>query len=256
MAVLDPAFPAVFEAASPRQTVTALKQIGFTEVWEGAFGADLVSRAYHKRLTLDGLAREHAEYGEAYKPLISSFCPVIVFYVQKYFTQLIPSLAPIVSPMVAVGRVARYIRPGWKVVYITSCFAQMKEAVAPEVAGAIDEVITIKEVKDLVDEVGRGWRRLEETDFDGPRPYLGTVVPVVGGLYRSMGTNFDVMMDDVSVTGGPKRAIGALGQVATGYINAKFLDLVYCEGCIDGPFVERDLFLIGRRQIIARYAEI
>ena len=107
VAVLDPAFPAVFEAASPRQTVTALKQIGFTEVWEGAFGADLVSRAYHKQLTLDGLAREHAEYGEAYKPLMSSFCPVIVFYVQKYFTQLIPSLAPIVSPMIAVGRVAR-----------------------------------------------------------------------------------------------------------------------------------------------------
>ena len=255
VAVLDPAFPAVFEAASPRQTVTALKQIGFTEVWEGAFGADLVSRAYHKRLTLDGLSREHTEYGEAYKPLISSFCPVIVFYVQKYFAQLIPSLAPIVSPMVAVGRVARYIRPGWKVVYITSCFAQMKEAAAPEVAGAIDEVMTIKEVKDLIDEGGCDWPRLEETDFDGPKPYLGSVIPVVGGLYRSMGKNFDVMMDDVSVTGGPRRAIGALGQLATGYIKAKFLDVVYCEGCIDGPFVERELFLLGRRQIIARYVE-
>jgi signal transduction histidine kinase/ferredoxin len=256
VAVLDPAFPAVFEAASPRQTVTALKQIGFTEVWEGAFGADLVSRAYHKRLTLDGLAREHAEYGEGYKPLISSFCPVVVFYVQKYFTQLIPSLAPIVSPMIAAGRVARHIRPGWKVVYITSCLAQMMEINAPEVAGAIDEVITIKEVKDLIDKAGHGFSRIEETEFDGPRPYLGTVVPVIGGLYRSMGVNFDVMMDDVSVTGGPKRAIGALGQLATGYIKAKFLDIVYCEGCIDGPFVERELFLLGRRQIIARYAEI
>ncbi|HUJ89801.1 MAG TPA: [Fe-Fe] hydrogenase large subunit C-terminal domain-containing protein [Syntrophorhabdales bacterium] len=255
VAVLDPAFPAVFEAASPGQTVTALKQIGFTEVWEGAFAVDLVSRAYHRQLTLDGLSREHTEYGEAYKPLISSFCPVIVFYVQKYFTQLMPSLAPIVSPMIAVGRVARQIRPGWKVVYITSCFAHMKEAVAPEVVGAIDEVITIKEVKDLVDEIGRGRRRLEETDFDGPRPYLGAMAPVIGGLYRSMGKNFDVMMDDVSVTGGPKRAIGALGQLATGYIKAKFLDIVYCEGCIDGPFVERDLFLLGRRQIIARYVE-
>jgi two-component system NtrC family sensor kinase len=256
VAVLDPAFPAVFEAASPKQTVTALRQIGFTEVWEGAFGADLVSRAYHKQLTLDGLAREHTEYGEGYKPLISSFCPVVVFYVQKYFTQLIPSLAPIVSPMIAAGRVARQIRPGWKVVYITSCFAQMMEINAPEVAGAIDEVITIKEVKGLIDKAGRGLSRIEETEFDGPRPYLGTVVPVIGGLYRSMGVNFDVMMDDVSVTGGPKRAIGALGQLATGYIKAKFLDIVYCEGCIDGPFVERELFLLGRRQIIARYAEI
>jgi two-component system NtrC family sensor kinase len=256
VAVLDPAFPAVFESASPKQTVTALRQIGFTEVWEGAFGADLVSRAYHKQLTLDGLAREHTEYGEGYKPLISSFCPVVVFYVQKYFTQLIPSLAPIVSPMIAAGRVARQIRPGWKVVYITSCFAQMMEINAPEVAGAIDEVITIKEVKGLIDKAGRGLSRIEETEFDGPRPYLGTVVPVIGGLYRSMGVNFDVMMDDVSVTGGPKRAIGALGQLATGYIKAKFLDIVYCEGCIDGPFVERELFLLGRRQIIARYAEI
>ena len=256
VALLDPAFPAVFEAASPRQTVTALKQIGFTEVWEGAFGADLVSRAYHKQLTLDGLAREHTEYGEGYKPLISSFCPVVVFYVQKYFTHLIPSLAPIVSPMVAAGRVARHIRPGWKVVYITACFAQMKEINIPEVAGAIDEVITIKEVKELIDKAGRGLSKIKETEFDGPRPYLGTVVPVLGGLYRSMGANFDVMMDDVSVTGGPKRAIGALGQLATGYIKAKFLDIVYCEGCIDGPFVERELFLLGRRQIIARYAEI
>ena len=256
VALLDPAFPAVFEAASPRQTVTALKQIGFTEVWEGAFGADLVSRAYHKQLTLDGLAREHTEYGEGYKPLISSFCPVVVFYVQKYFTHLIPSLAPIVSPMIAAGRVARDIRPGWKVVYITSCFAQMKESNIPEVAGAIDEVITIKEVKGLIDKAGRGLSKIKETEFDGPRPYLGTVVPVLGGLYRSMGANFDVMMDDVSVTGGPKRAIGALGQLATGYIKAKFLDIVYCEGCIDGPFVERELFLLGRRQIIARYAEI
>lgn len=256
VAILDPAFPAVFEAASPRQTATALKQIGFTEVWEGAFAADLVSRAYHRQLILDGLAREHTDYGEVYKPLISSFCPVIVFYVQKYFTQLIPSLAPIVSPMIAAGRVARHIRPGWKVVYITSCFAQMHEMNVPQVAGAIDEVITIKEVKDLIDETGRELPGIEETEFDGPRPHLGCIVPVIGGLYRSMGANFDVMMDDVSVTGGPKRAIGALGQLATGNIMAKFLDVVYCEGCIDGPFVERDLFLLGRRQIIARYTEI
>jgi two-component system NtrC family sensor kinase len=254
--VLDPAFPAVFEFASPRQTVTALKQVGFTEVWEGAVGADLVSRAYLKQLTLDGLEREHTEYGEAYKPLISSFCPVIVFYVQKYFPHLIPSLAPIVSPMIAVGRIARHIRPGWKVVYITPCFAQMKEAVAPEVAGAIDEVITTKDAKDLIDRIGHDPQSLKETEFDGPRPYLGAVVPVVGGLYRAMGKNFDVMMDDVSVTGGPRRSVGALGQLATGYIKAKFVDVVYCEGCIDGPYVERELFLLGRRQIIARYAEM
>ncbi|HUJ90746.1 MAG TPA: ATP-binding protein, partial [Syntrophorhabdales bacterium] len=33
------------------------------------------------------------------------------------------------------------------------------------------------------------------------------------------------------------------------------LDIVFCDGCIDGPFVERELFLLGRRQMIARYVE-
>lgn len=245
IACLDPAFPAVLDVGTPRQLVTALKKVGFTEVWEGAFGAELVSQAYRKMLSED-----------VNKPLISSFCPVIVFYIQKYLPQLIPYLAPIVSPMIAIGRIAREIRgPEWKVVYITSCLAQIKEMVAPEVANAVDQVITFRDMKKLLKDCQVKNEELEETDFDGPKPFLGRVICVIGGLYRSTGSHFDVLMDDISVTYGHKRAIGALNQLAAGYIDAKFLDFVYCFGCVDGPFVDRELTVLGRRQIVARYAK-
>jgi signal transduction histidine kinase/iron only hydrogenase large subunit-like protein len=245
IACLDPAFPAVLDMGTPRQLVTALKKIGFTEVWEGAFGAELVSQAYRKLLH-EGINR----------PLISSFCPVIVFYIQKYLPQLIPNIAPLVSPMIAIGRVARKVKsPEWKMIYITPCLAQMREMVTPEVTSAIDEVITFRDVKKLIDEAGIERRELEETEFDGPRPFLARVTSVIGGLNRSMGTSFDVLVDEISVAYGRRRVMGALNQLAAGYIQAKFLDFVYCDGCVDGPFVDRELSVLGRRQIVTRYAK-
>lgn len=245
IACLDPAFPAALDAGTPRQLVSALKRTGFTEVWEGAFGAELVSQAY----------RRYLQVGSS-KPVISSFCPVIVFYIQKHLCHLIPNLAPFVSPMIAMGRVARKLKgPAWKIVYISSCLAQMKEAVTPEVTGCIDQVISFRDVKQLLDEGATDRLSGEEAEFDGPRPFLGRVMPVIGGLHRSMGASFDVLVDEVSVAYGRRRAIGALNQVATGEILAKFLDFIYCDGCVDGPFVERELSVVGRRQIVARYAK-
>lgn len=245
IACLDPVYVAALEVSSPGQLVTALKKIGFDEVWEGAFGVELIAHEYRKLLS-----------GDWNWPLISSFCPVVVFYIEKYFPHLIPHLAPIVSPMIAIGRAAKYLKGSdCKVVYLTWCLAQLGEARSPEVAGAVDQVITFADVKVLMDEAGLHRPEMEEGEFDGPRPFLGRIVPVVGGLYRSMGANFDVMLDEISVTGGARRAIGALNQLVTGQIKAKFLDFVFCEGCIDGPFVDRELSVLARRQIIARHTK-
>jgi len=245
IAVLDPSFAVETDLGTPRQVVSVLKQIGFHEVWEGAFGAELVSQVYFKLL-----------HEETIRPLISSFCPVIVFYVQKYYPQLIPNLAPVVSPMIAIGKVARQLKGlEWKVVYITSCLSRMGKMVAPEVAGSIDEVITFVDVRKLINEMGINKSALPETEFDGPRPYQGRIMPVIGGLYRNIGPSFDVLTDEISVIGGYRRSIGALKQLAEGYMQGKFLDFVYCYGCVDGPFAERDLSILARRQIVAQYTK-
>jgi signal transduction histidine kinase/Fe-S-cluster-containing hydrogenase component 2 len=244
IACLDPSFPAAIETSTPRQWVTALRKLGFTEVWEGAFGGELVSRTYTKLLQQDVKG-----------PVISSICPAIVFYVQKYLPQLIPHLAPIDSPMIAAGKVARRAKPGWKTVYITPCLAQIGEMAAPEVAGFIDEVITFRDVLQLVDQAGIPLGQLPEGEFDGPTPYLSRIVPVIGGFYRSMGVHLDVLVDEISASGGYRRTINVLKQLASGHARARFLDLVYCEGCIDGPFMDREVFLLGKRQAVARYTK-
>jgi signal transduction histidine kinase/NAD-dependent dihydropyrimidine dehydrogenase PreA subunit len=256
IACLDPSFPTVFASATPRQLVTALKRLGFTEVWEGAFGAELVSWAYRKLLTLEGIAREIPTYGQIESAIISSFCPVIVSYIQKFSPTLIPRLAPIVSPMIAIGRVAKFLKGSrWEVFYLSPCLAQMGESSAPEVAGAIDHVVTFRRVKRLLADAAIRPQDLDETDFDGPIPYMGRVVCLSGGLFRSFGSPFDGFMDHVSVTCGRKRSVGALSQLASGLIKTRFMDLDYCDGCIDGPFGEHELSVVGRRQIVARYAE-
>jgi len=245
IACVDPAFPAILDFWTPGQLVTALKKIGFTEVWEGAFGAELISQAYRKILN-----------EETQKSLISSFCPVIVFYIQKYLPQLIENLVPIVSPMIAIGRIAMAIKgSGWKFVYITPCLAQIKEMTSPEVTGAVDQVITFKDLRKLLKEQLEKKENHPETPFDGPKPFLGRVISVIGGLYRSTGSQFDILMDDITVTYGHRRTIGSLNQLATGYINARFFDFLFCHGCVDGPFISRDLSVIARRQKVVRYAK-
>jgi len=245
VAVLDPAFPVETELGTPRQVVSALKQIGFAEVWEGAFGADLISRVYFRLL-----------HEETITPIISSFCPAIVFYIQKYYPQLIPNLAPVVSPMIAVGKVARELKGAdWKVVYITSCFARMGEMVTPEVAGYIDEVITFDDIRRLVHEAGIDQATLPETEFEGPRPYRGRIIPVIGGLSSTMWESLDFLSDEISITGGNRQSISAIGQLAQGDIQGKFLDCVFCNGCVDGPFAKRNLSILASRQIVARYTK-
>ncbi len=245
IACLDPAFPAILNMCTPGQLVTLLKKIGFTEVWEGAFGAELVNQAYKKLLS-----------EETDKTLISSFCPATVFYIQKYLPQLIPGIVPIVSPMIAIGRVARKIKgAGWKIIYMTPCLAHSLEMRSPEVAGALDEVITFRDVRALIANSGFDPEGLPETAFEGPKPFLGRVASVIGGLYQSTAGQMDLLMDNVSVTYGHKPVIGALNQLAAGLIKAKFVDFVHCFGCVDGPFAESEMSLLGRRQMVVRYAK-
>ena len=65
-------------------------RLGFTDVRETAEGAALVTAEYAKLLS-EG-TREN---------IISTCCPSVNALIEKYYPQLIPYLAPVVSPMIA-----------------------------------------------------------------------------------------------------------------------------------------------------------
>ena len=75
---------------------------------------------------------------------ISSDCPAIVYFIRHYHPDLVASLAPIASPMVAMTRVLHQKHGAdLKVVFIGPCFAKKAET------DEIDEVITFRELREM-----------------------------------------------------------------------------------------------------------
>jgi len=245
IACLAPSFPAAFPQAKPGQIITAVRSLGFPEVMEVAFGADLVAKAHAR------LARENPD-----KLYISSPCPALILYIKKYFPSLVGNLSPIVSPMVAMGRVIkRSLRPGAKVVFIGPCIAKKEEIDDPEVAGDVDAVLTFVELDRMFQEAGLILERLPESPADGPLPRLGRIFPVPGGLLRSAAMKEDICQNRILVTEGKEACTQILEEILEEAVEAKFLDLLFCEGCINGPGFPNDLSAFARKELVASYVQ-
>ncbi len=82
---------------SVQPVLSALKKIGFDDVFEVARGADIVSRAIAQKLREPNLPR----------PLISSACPAVVRLIQVRFPDLIPNIVDVRQPMEVAAMIAR-----------------------------------------------------------------------------------------------------------------------------------------------------
>lgn len=224
---------------------TALKKIGFDVVVETAFGADLISEHYAKLYQ-----------SEDTTTIITSSCPAIVNYIEMYQKELVPNLAKVVSPMVALGR---YVRAKYgdevKVVFIGPCIAKKSEAVNSEVSGIIDAVITFTEIKNLFNRKSINLSELEDSYFDPPHAFLGKSYPLSGGLLKTSHISGDVLEKETIVVEGKKKVIELIEEISENKINAKFVDLLFCEGCIDGPAIASDLNYYSKRECIINYVE-
>jgi two-component system NtrC family sensor kinase len=244
IAMLSAPFPAAFPQIKPGQLVTALKKLGFSEVMEDSFGAELVCREYAR------LLRENKG-----KPILSSSCPAVVFYVEKYYPQLIDNLAPIVSPMIAMGRLIKWqYNPKAKVVFIGPCITKKAEAKDERVAGVVDAVLTFVELKEMFAAKGIAPESEEEGQFSGPKPNLGRLFAISGGLLKAAGLSDDMLANKIINACGREYTPNVLREFAEGNITARLISLCFCEGCIDGPVIDNDLSVFKRREIISNYA--
>ncbi len=242
IALIAPSFPAAFPDIAPRRIIGAILAVGFTKVVEVGFGADLVSTRY----------RAHVEHARG--PVITTPCPAIVEYIEKFHPELIASLAPIVSPMIAAGRVVRerYGATSY-VVFIGPCVAKKIEALDPEVADAIDAVLTFDELEELFTNAGVDPAYEAERDCDQPHGHLGQIYPVSGGLLKSAGLSQDIMDEGVIVVEGRERCLNIIGEIAHGNVNSSLIDILFCEGCINGPGMHSSLNFFEKRERIVQY---
>ena len=240
IACLDPTFPVAFESITPQQLVASLKKIGFTEVIEGAFGGELVIQQYQK------LLQEKNE-----KPIISSICPAVVSYVEKYVPSLIPYLAPIVSPMIAMGRMIKgKYAPEAKVVYIGPCIAKKWEVQDEEVQGAVDAVLTFAELQTMLKEANIDPTALPPAEFDGPQSLKASLLPLPGSLVKSLSLPYDILNPENLVVTGKQGMKTIFKDLQSDNLRVKFLELLYCHGCTQGPRVPNKLTRYGRRELL------
>lgn len=251
VAMLAPSFAADFPNLSAEKIVGALRQTGFTRVVEVAFGADLINREYYRLANEKGATERLVK-----EPMIISTCPVICNYIEKFMPELLPHLAPVVSPMIAMGRVVRkYYGIDARVVFIGPCAAKKNEMMDSEVLDAVDEVLTFKEIREI-------WRlkniipdQATPSPFDPPQAFMGRLYPISGGLLRSAGLPYDIMNNEVIVTEGKQQVLKLLESLKDQEIKAKFIDVLFCEGCFNGPFMDASVNYFTRKQRIVSYTE-
>jgi iron only hydrogenase large subunit-like protein/nitrogen-specific signal transduction histidine kinase len=248
-AIVAPSFPAAFLGIEPERLVGALRRLGFAGVFEVAFGADLVSYEYYKRYR-KLLTEEEGSF------IISTPCPSIMFYVEKIFPELTPYLARIVSPMEAMARVIRHtVDSGGRIVFIGPCAAKKDEA---RELGTVDAVLTFSELGELFSKKSLKPADAPPSDFDEPHANLGKIYPVTGGLLKAACISSDLLESPVNVVEGPERVTDILrvlsGRIQTGEkANYRLYDLLFCEGCIGGPFMVNGLTFYERKKYIVQY---
>ena len=242
-ACLAPSFPAHFGEIDYHRVVGTALALGFDAVYEVAFGADLVAARYRT------LMAEHPE-----SRFIAANCPAVVEYIERFHPHLVPFLAPIVSPMLAMTRVIRQIHGAeTKVVFIGPCIAKKAEKDARFPESELDAVLTFIEYEELLSTHGIDIHHVAPSEFDPPRAGIGGLFPISRGMLQAAHIDEDLVSGDVVAADGRQDFVEAIKEFASGALNARLLEILCCSGCIMGPGIGNDLPLFSRRSLVSRY---
>ena len=242
-AAVAPSFPAEFPELDEQQFAGMLRRLGFDLVHEVGFGADLVARET-RRIMQDGSGRHW----------ISTACPAIVTYVERYHPGLVGHLLPVVSPMVADAKALREVYgQDLHVVFIGPCIAKKGEAARTSGDGRVDAVLTFRELRDLVDARGIDPRELERVPMDGPRADLGAIFALSRGMVQAAQMSEDLATGNVVTADGRQAFPEALREFESGDLDAALLDILCCNGCIMGAGMTTNAPVFRRRARVSRY---
>ncbi len=242
-AIVAPSFPAEFGETEYVYLVGMIREVGFRFVHEVGFGADLVASAYRKLLATN-----------TDRQYIATTCPAIVGYVERYHPELVPALAPIVSPMIATARALRRLHgDGLRIVFIGPCIAKKAEADARHVANEVDAVLTFIELRQMFARRALRPESAVPSDFDPPHAGTGALFPITRGMLQAAQIEEDLIKSEVFSADGSHEFGQALKEFSAGTLRARLLEVLCCNGCIMGPGVSQHFPLFKRRAMVSQY---
>ncbi len=242
-ACLAPSFPAAFPDLDHRTLVGMIRMLGFDYVHEVAFGADLVAHRYHELVRTTN--------GQRY---IATTCPSIVGFVERYHPELVDSLAPIVSPMIALARALHRVHgPDTKVVFIGPCIAKKCEALDENLPNEVHAVSTFHDLQRIFQAKAITPASVEPSDFDPPHANLGAVFPLSSGMLQAAHVDENLVEGRVVSADGRESFVEALEEFKSGALDAQLLEVLACHGCIMGPGIVSEAPLFNRRSRVSQY---
>lgn len=233
VAVIDPFFPVAIYPDGEENFFRCLKQMGFSAVLPLDSAPAMLGPAYA------GVLASHSG------PVISSYCPVVVNLVEKYFPALIEHLAPVPSLVTAGTILARRLFPDRKVVFVTPCLAAREETHG---LGAPDAVITFKEVKEMMSRL-QPIPAADRLALEKGSPMVPKIFPGVSGIFYGEELPGQTGPDNGKmVVEGREECLQVLTLMTEGKLSPRFVDMLFCPGgCLAGPEMDSGLDIYSRR---------
>jgi PAS domain S-box-containing protein len=246
VASVAPSFPAYFNLSSLVPMEESLRTLGFKGAEETAFGAQMVGLAH----------KDFVEQNPGRWPVITSSCPAIVNYIEKYFPDLIPHLAPIVSPMIAHGRWLRNLYgPEAYIVFIGPCIAKKDEMKDEPVSQVIDAALTFAELREWLEEEEVPFQ-VKETGLGSDQQSIARLFPIEGGLVGTAAMDTDRLASQIITATGIEACQDVLSSMRKGQLKARLVELMACEGgCINGPVMRGQESAFLSRQKVIEYSQ-
>jgi iron only hydrogenase large subunit-like protein len=246
-ALIAPSIASEFDDITDyRKFVGMIRSLGFTYVHEVSFGVDLVAYAYRN------LFEESS--GKYY---ITSNCPSIVEMIEKYHPDLVPNLAPLVSPMIATAMVTRDLY-GEDVanVFIGPCIDIKAEATLYKDRNLVEAVLTFIEIRQLFEEFEIQEKTVKMAEFDPPYGNWGALYPYPAGILQAAGIKRDIVSSQVITASGSEDVKEAISDFDHHIDTIRHhFNLFFCPGCMLGPGMIRHDERFRRRSLVKQYAE-
>lgn len=145
IAQVAPAFAGQFGPdVTPDMLKTALKELGFYDVYETALGADMGAMAEAEHYA--------SEVATGKLPFsLTSCCPSWSVLAKRFFPETIDKISNALTPMVATARLIKQDHPDARVVFIGPCASKKLEASRRTIRSDVDFVITFEELAGIFD---------------------------------------------------------------------------------------------------------
>lgn len=223
----------------------ALKKLGFLKIEETAVGAELILKKYKECI--------ENNFQQNY---ITSCCPSVNYLIEKYFPSLLKFMMPVVSPMIAHGKLLkRTYGSDSFVVFIGPCVGKKIETEDNVHKNSIDAVITFDELLKWFEREEINFDSLQEIELDSFSVQQGKIFPTDKGIINSLKDVLTKKSIQTISVNGISECINLFTSMANNDLDNVFIEANICTGnCIGGPkMVTNDFDYYKRVQKVNEY---